>query len=73
MTTAPSLNLDKLRNIVQKFGAGAFSPAQVAHEYGNGEAAPTDEVTAQFTEALQRHAVVLGIEPAPGTALWQMR
>lgn len=72
MSTVTTLNLDKLRNIVQKFGASAFSPAQVAREYSYDEEAPSEELTAQFADALQRHAVVLGIQAVPGAALWQV-
>ena len=59
-------NLDKLRNIVQKFGAHSFTSAQVAREY---EDAPTSAETAErFDAVLRRHAAVLGIEIVPGTS-----
>ena len=50
MTDISSINLDKLRNIVQKFGAHSFTAAQVATEYegsaASGETAKTfDELT----------------------------
>lgn len=73
--TIAQIDLDKLRNIVQKFDAYSFTAALVASEYGHGEAAP-EEVVAQFEELLQRHAPVLGIQalavPISGTAtVWR--
>ena len=67
-----SLNLDKLRNIVQKFGGHSFSTAQVVHEYDHGDSAVTPEATEQFNAQLSRHAVLLGIQPVAGGSLWQM-
>ena len=66
-------NLDKLRNIVQKFGQHSFTSAQVAREY---EDAPASAETAErFDSVLKQHAAVLGIAPVPGTSgstVWQM-
>ena len=66
-------NLDKLRNIVQKFGAHSFTSAQVAREY---EDAPASAETAeQFDSVLHQHAAVLGIQVVAGTGgatVWQM-
>ncbi|MDR0227396.1 MAG: hypothetical protein LBI66_13350 [Burkholderiaceae bacterium] len=59
MNQSSSPNLDKLRNIVQKFGALSFTTDQVASEYD--EAPATAESTEQFDALLQRHAAVLGI------------
>lgn len=73
MTTAYSFDLDKLRHIVQKFGAHSFTTAQVAQEYGDGP--PTAERIALLDAQLARHAVVLGIQAVPGAqdpVLWQM-
>lgn len=66
-------NLDKLRNIVQKFGAHSFTTDQVASEYDDSPA--TAESTGQFDAVLQRHAAVLGIQAvagsSPGATVWQ--
>ena len=65
MTPSTSPNLDKLRNIVQKFGASSFTTDQVASEYDDAPA--TAESTEQFDALLQRHAAVLGINAVPGS------
>lgn len=57
-------NLDKLRNIVQSFGASSFTATQVATEY-EGSAA-SSEITKTFEELLAHHATVLGIQSVPG-------
>lgn len=65
MTAHAHPNLDKLRNIVQKFGAHSFTSAQVAREY---EDAPASAETAErFDAVLKQHATVLGIDVVPGT------
>ena len=76
MTPSTSPNLDKLRNIVQKFGASSFTTDQVASEYDDAPA--TAESTEQFDALLQRHAAVLGIHcrawkrrPGPRRHVWQ--
>ena len=68
MNTA-HINLDKLRNIVQSFGAHSFTATQVATEY-EGSAASSESIKT-FEELLARHAAVLGIQPVPGNhAVW---
>lgn len=72
--TIAQIDLDKLRNIVQKFDATSFTAAVVARDYGQGSA--SDEDVALFDELLQRHATVLGIHALPtqgsGTAtVWR--
>lgn len=62
-TTIAQIDLDKLRNIVQKFDASSFTAAVIASEYGQGSA--SDESVALFEEQLQRHAPVLGIHAEP--------
>ncbi|EED69881.1 hypothetical protein SR914_05325 [Comamonas testosteroni] len=57
-------NLDKLRNIVQSFGANSFTATQVATEYEGSTA--SSEVTKTFEELLAQHAAVLGIQSVPG-------
>ena len=52
-------NLDKLRNIVQRFGPHSFTAGQVATEYEG--AAASSESSKTFEELLQRHAAVLGV------------
>ncbi|WP_280187917.1 hypothetical protein [Delftia sp. PS-11] len=75
MTPTSSPNLDKLRNIVQKFGAHSFTTGQVASEYDDEPA--NAEAAAQFDALLQRHAAVLGIQAvsaAQGSSatVWQL-
>ena len=63
-------NLDKLRNIVQRFGPHSFTAAQIATEY-EGSAA-SSESTRTFEELLQRHAAVLGVHSISGSAgVWK--
>ncbi|ACY31012.1 hypothetical protein CtCNB1_0266 [Comamonas thiooxydans] len=57
-------NLDKLRNIVQSFGASSFTATQVATEYEGSTA--SSEITKTFEELLAHHATVLGIQSVPG-------
>lgn len=66
MTTIAPPDLDKLRNIVQKFGASSFTTAAVAREYS--EDAPSDEDVTLLEAQLQRHAPVLGIQALPAQA-----
>ncbi|GAB2480143.1 MAG: hypothetical protein ACN6O3_00115 [Comamonas sp.] len=74
MTDVHSINLDKLRNIVQKFQHRDFTAAQVAADYW--DSAKGDEygglVTTsrhiQFEQLLLRNAALLGIQPVPGEA-----
>ncbi|WP_370680624.1 hypothetical protein [Comamonas sp. GB3 AK4-5] len=64
MNTAP-INLDKLRNIVQKFGSTSFTTSQVASDYLQ-DGGQID--AAQFEDLLKRHAALLGIRPMPSSA-----
>lgn len=72
MDQSTTPNLDKLRNIVQKFGAHSFTTGEVASEYEDAPA--TAESTEQFDALLQRHAAVLGIQAVTGgqgATVWQ--
>lgn len=75
MTAVPTINLDKLRNAVQKFGAMSFTTFQVATDYDHGEGKLSDEDTQRFDALLRRHAALLGIEAKPSSAggdtVWQ--
>lgn len=75
MTATPPINLDKLRNAVQKFGAMSFTTSQVAMDYDQGEGKLNDQDTVRFDELLRRHATLLGIEAQPSSAggdtVWQ--
>ena len=64
MNTVFTPNLDKLRNIVQSFGASSFTATQVATEYEGSTA--SSESTKTFEELLAHHATVLGIQSVPG-------
>ena len=66
MNTA-TINLDKLRNIVQKFGNSSCTTSQVASDYLQGDSASTIEAH-QFEDLLKRHAALLGIRPLPSSA-----
>lgn len=66
MNTA-SINLDKLRNIVQKFERHSFTTSQVATDYLQGDSASALE-SHQFDDLLKRHAALLGIQPLPSSA-----
>ena len=70
MNTRSAPNLDKLRNIVQRFGSTSFTTAQVASEYDDS---PVSSDTARlFDELLARHATVLGIQAVHGEhSVWQ--
>lgn len=75
MTSVAPINLDKLRNAVQRFGNLSFTTAQVASDYDHGETLSGEMDTQQFEVLLQRHATVLGISPrvsgAGGNTVWQ--
>lgn len=70
MDTQFALNLDKLRNIVQRFSPHSFTTAQVVSEYDDGPV--SSDATKLFDELLTRHATVLGIQAVPGGhSLWR--
>lgn len=75
MTTPATINLDKLRNAVQKFGAMSFTTSQLAADYHQEEGAISDSEAHRFEELLRRHAPLLGIAPQPSSAggdtVWQ--
>ncbi|MDR2328762.1 MAG: hypothetical protein LBE58_04140 [Comamonas sp.] len=62
MTDIDSINLDKLRNIVQKFTHRDFTAAQIADDYWDGAAEQIGASGAQFEAVLQRNAALLGIQ-----------
>ena len=62
-----TINLDKLRNIVQKFESHSFTTSQVASDYLQGEQAPS-LLESQFDDVLKRHSALLGIRPMPSSA-----
>ena len=62
-----TINLDKLRNIVQKFANHSFTTSQVAQDYLRGENQSSLRET-QFEDLLKRHAALLGIQPMPSSA-----
>lgn len=74
MTTPAPINLDKLRNAVQKFGALSFTTSQVASDYHQDESV-TDQDAQRFEALLHRHAALLGIAAKPSSAggdtVWQ--
>lgn len=65
MTTVPSINLDKLRHAVQKFGSHSFTTRQLITDYHHGEAVPADS-SRLLEDALHQHATLLGICAQPG-------
>lgn len=75
MNTPAPINLDKLRNAVQKFGAMSFTTSQVALDYDQGEGGLKDQDAQRFDELLHRHAALLGIAAQPSSAggdtVWQ--
>ncbi|MBD7959674.1 MULTISPECIES: hypothetical protein [Comamonas] len=75
MTTQATVNLDKLRNAVQQFGAMSFTTSQVATDYHRGENSVSDSDVQHFDGLLHRHAALLGIAPQPSSAggdtVWQ--
>ncbi|GAB2814619.1 hypothetical protein GCM10027276_14350 [Comamonas piscis] len=62
MTDIDSINLDKLRNIVQKFTHRDFTAAQIADDYWDGASEQIGASGAQFEAVLQRNAALLGIQ-----------
>lgn len=62
-----TINLDKLRNIVQKFANHSFTTSQVAQDYLQGESQSALRES-QFEDLLKRHAALLGIQPMPSSA-----
>jgi len=75
MTTTAPINLDKLRNAVQKFGTMSFTTSQIAADYHRDDAAIKDVDAQRFEDLLRRHAALLGIAPQPSSAggdtVWQ--
>ena len=70
MDTVFTPNLDKLRNIVQRFGTHSFTASQVAAEYEGNTA--SSETAKTFDELLALHAAVLGIQAVAGSqAVWR--
>jgi len=69
MTSSPApINLDKLRNAVQRFGRMSFTTSQLAADYHRGDESLSAPETALFDELLRRHAPLLGIAPQPASA-----
>lgn len=66
MNAPATINLDKLRNAVQRFGAMSFTTSQLAADY-EGDATHTGD-TVRFEDVLRRHAALLGIEAMPSSA-----
>jgi len=60
MASYTSVNFDKLRHIVQKFGSRSFTTSQVAMDYQENDPAGAEALP--FNEVLQRHATLLGID-----------
>lgn len=75
MNTAAPINLDKLRNAVQKFGAMSFTTSQVAADYHSESGLLKDDDSQRFEDLLRRHAALLGIAAQPSSAggdtVWQ--
>jgi len=76
MTTTPiAINLDKLRNAVQSFGAMSFTTSQIAADYHQSASSAGDYDALRFDELLHRHAALLGIAAQPSSAggdtVWQ--
>lgn len=63
-----TINLDKLRNIVQKFASHSFTTSQVATDYLQSESVSPTLEPHQFEDLLKRHAALLGIRPMPSSA-----
>ena len=69
MSTPPTpINLDKLRNAVQRFGPHSFTTAQVADDYQQGQDNLGDAGMLLFEDVLRRHAALLGISAQPSSA-----
>lgn len=77
MTNTPTVNLDKLRHVVQKFGAMSFTTSQIATDYQQDDNALSDSDALRFESLLHRHAALLGIAAQPSSAggdtVWQAR
>lgn len=75
MHTEAPINLDKLRNTVQKFGALSFTTSQVATDYEHGDTQADGIASHRFEDLLHRHAALLGIAAQPSSAggdtVWQ--
>lgn len=75
MNTAAPINLDKLRNAVQKYGAMSFTTSQVATDYHQGNDTASNVDAQRFEDLLRRHAALLGITAQPSSAggdtVWQ--
>lgn len=75
MTTPTPINLDKLRNAVQKFGAMSFTTAQIAADYYREEMEVSATSLHNFEDILHRHAALLGLRtlssPADTHTVWQ--
>lgn len=67
MNTA-TINLDKLRNIVQKFASHSFTTSQVAADYLQEDGGSPSLEPHQFEDLLKRHAALLAIRPLPSSA-----
>lgn len=67
MNTA-TINLDKLRNIVQKFANHSFTTSQVATDYLQDDSGSSALESHQFEDLLKRHAALLAIRPMPSSA-----
>lgn len=69
MNTAPAaINLDKLRNAVQRFGAHSFTTGQLATDYMQDQPTANLIEVQRFEDLLHRHATLLGITPQPSSA-----
>lgn len=75
MNAATTINLDKLRNAVQKFGAMTFTTSQLAADYHQEDTTLQDIDSQRFEDLLRRHAALLGISAQPSSAggdtVWQ--
>lgn len=75
MMSPTPVNLDKLRNAVQKFGVMSFTTSQVAVDYQQGDDSTSAPDAQRFEALLHRHAALLGIAPQPSSAggdtVWQ--
>ena len=67
MTTPMPINLDKLRNAVQKFGGMSFTTSQVAADYYQGESTFGDHRTyeAQLAQYQQQRSSDVFAQQAP--------
>ncbi len=67
-TPATPINLDKLRNAVQKFGTSSFTTTQLSEDYQHQQASLDDAGMQRFEDVLRRHAALLGIRAQPSSA-----